>query len=80
MNDYIDLCNNRIFYLLLSGLTYTEIAEKYYQRHKYKFIYQVQKMFKTLNIRNRRQLAYFAIKNNLVDLNRIEVKNEYTDL
>lgn len=80
MKDRIELYNNRIFYLLLSGLTYTEIAEKYYQRNKYKFIYQVQKLFKALNIRNRRQLAYYAVENNLVDLNRVEAYNGFTNL
>ena len=61
------LQNERIFYFLLSGLTYSEIVEKYYSRHKYKFIYQVRKLMRIFHLQNRRQLAYFAVKNGLVD-------------
>lgn len=61
------LQNERIFYFLLSGLTYSEIVEKYYSRHKYKFIYQVRKLMRIFHLQNRRQLAYFAVKKGLVD-------------
>lgn len=69
------LRNEKVFYLLLSGLTYSEIAEKYYYRQKYKFIYEVRKLLKLFNLKNRRQLAYYAVKNGLVNLNLVEEYN-----
>lgn len=66
-----ELKNDRVFYILLSGLSYTEIAQKYYYSQYYKFIYKVRKLFKEFNLHNRRQLAFFAVSNGLVEPERI---------
>lgn len=71
-DKFYELQENKVFYLLISGLSYTEIADEFYNRQKYKFIYKVRKIMKELQLQNRRQLAYFAIKNNLVRAERIK--------
>ena len=60
--------NNPIFYYLLEGLTYNEIARKYYCFNKNKFVYAVRKLLKRFNLTNRRQLVYFAVLNELVEI------------
>ena len=79
-----DIKNNnddiRIYYLLLSGLTYSEIANKYYHRQKYKFVYQVRKILTRLGLKNRRQLAYYAVANHLINKNRTELYDEQSFL
>ncbi|MCD7780119.1 MAG: hypothetical protein LUH05_05550 [Candidatus Gastranaerophilales bacterium] len=65
-SDY-NLKNDRIFYLLLSGMTYREIANKYYLRQYYKVSSLIRNMLKELNLQNRRQLVYYAYKKNLID-------------
>ncbi len=62
------LQNCQIFYLLLSGLTYTEIANKYYSRNKNKLLYTVRKLLKELELKNRRQLVFFAFANDLIKI------------
>lgn len=68
---YYEIQEDKVFYLLLTGLSYTKIAEKYYSFQLNKFIYRVRKLMKELNLQNRNQLAYFAIKNHLVTEERI---------
>lgn len=70
------LKNDRVFYILLMGLSYTEIAERYYHFQYYKFVYQVRKLLKEFGLHNRRQLAFFAVANGLVEQERIGKFNE----
>lgn len=65
---FLELKNDKIFYYLLTGLTYTEIAQKYYHWQKYKFVYEVRKLLKEFKLQNRQQLAFFAVSKGLVDL------------
>ncbi len=65
------LKEEKIFYQLLTGLSYRKIAEKYYTFQLNKFVYRVRKLMKELNLQNRRQLAYFAIKNHFVNRERL---------
>jgi DNA-binding CsgD family transcriptional regulator len=60
------LKGNKIFHLLQSDMTYTEIANKYYSRNKNKFIYNIRKILKELGLKNREQLINFAIINDLL--------------
>ena len=55
-------------YYLLTGMSYREITERFYSRQTYKFIYRIRKLMKELHLQNRRQLAFYAVKNNLVSL------------
>lgn len=66
-----ELCDIKILYFLITGLSYREIAEKYYSYQFYKFNYKVRKLKKELNVQNRRQLTYCAIKNQLIEKERI---------
>lgn len=70
-SKYYNLVGERVFYYLLSGKTYREIAQEYYCCDLNKFIYQVRRLREQLLLKNRRQLVYFAVINELVDLNRI---------
>lgn len=70
-SKYYDIENDRIFYCLLTGKTYRQIAQDYYLFDLNKVIYKVRKLCKKLSLRNRRQLAYFAVMNGLVDVNAI---------
>lgn len=63
-----DVVDMKELYYLLTGLSYREIAERFYSRQTYKFIYRVRKLMKELHLQNRRQLAFYAVKNNLVSL------------
>ena len=65
-HKFYEFQEDKIFYLLLTGLSYREIAAKYYCFQLNKLIYRIRKLMKTFNIQNRRQLVYFAIKNHLV--------------
>ncbi len=64
MQDYE--INYRALYYAVSDLTYTEIANKYYFRQKYKFIYEVRKLLKYFKLRTREELTIFALSNGLV--------------
>lgn len=70
-HKFYELQEDKVFYLLLTGLSYRKIAEKYYSFQLNKLLYKVRKLMKKLKLQNRRQLAYFAIKNNLVTKERI---------
>lgn len=63
-----DVVDMKELYYLLTGLSYREIAERFYSRQTYKFIYRVRKLMKELHLQNRRQLTFYAVKNNLVSL------------
>jgi len=73
MNDelkekFMNFRNDKIFYFLLSGLTYTEIANKYYSRNKNKIIYSVRKLLREFGLQNRRQLIFYAVSNGLIQV------------
>ncbi len=68
---YDEIPDLKIFYYLLTGLSYREIGIKFYYHNTNKFIYQVRKLMKQFNIANRRHLVYFAIKNNLINKEKI---------
>jgi len=73
---YYDIMDGGIFTYLLSGKTYYEIARDYYLYDLNKVIYKVRKLRKKLSLKNRRQLAYFAVVNKLVDLNALKNKSD----
>lgn len=68
---YDEIPDLKIFYYLLTGLSYREIGIKFYYHNTNKFIYQVRKLMKQFNIANRRHLVYFAIKNHLIDIKQL---------
>jgi len=70
-SKYYDLPNTEICFYLLTGKTYRQIAQDYYLFDLNKVIYKVRKLREMLDLRNRRQLAYFAVVNGLVDMNAI---------
>ena len=73
----IDLSSNlykdKLFYYLLTGKSYGKIAEKYYSYDINKLIYRIRKLKKELSLSNRRQLAYFAVENKLVDIEKVKL-------
>lgn len=71
-SELYNIQDTKELYYLLTGLTYREIGKKFYQYNTNKFVYRVKKMMKKLNLCNRRQLIYFAIKNNILVLDRIK--------
>ncbi|MBP3923815.1 response regulator transcription factor [bacterium] len=56
---------------LVAGKTYREIARAHYLFSLNKVIYRARKMREKTALHNRRQLAYFAVVNGLVDLDTI---------
>lgn len=60
-----EYCNERIYKYLFSGMTYKEIANKYYYRDINKFLTELRRVMQGLNVQNRRQLLYLAYENNL---------------
>lgn len=68
-----NLYNDKLFYYLLTGKSYGKIAEKYYSYDINKLIYRIRKLKKELNLSNRRQLAYFAVENKLVDIEKVKL-------
>ncbi len=62
----------RIVYYVVAGLTYREIAMKYYHYQIYKVIYRVRQLYKEFDLTNRRHLAYFAVKNHLINTQKLE--------
>lgn len=70
-DKFYELQGDSVFYFLLTGMSYREIANEFYCRRIYQFIYRVRKLLKRFHLQNRRQLAYFAVKNKLVDIERI---------
>ena len=71
-SEFYYVQESRELYYLLTGLSYTNIGIKFYGRQKYKFIYRIRKLMKQFNLTNRRQLAYFAVTNHLVTLDKIK--------
>ena len=71
-SKYYNLYNERIFYYLLSGKTYREISRQYFSFNINKVIYKVRKLKKQLNLCSRGQLAYFAVINKLVDIEKVK--------
>lgn len=70
-SKYYDLPHAEILVHLLTGKTYAEIAQEYYLFDLNKVLYKVRKLREKLCLRNRRQLAYFALVNGLVDADMI---------
>lgn len=70
-SEFFELQNDRIFYQLITGLSYRDIANKYYLRNKNKFVYKVRKLMSKYNIQNRRQLVFWAFKKELVNEEKI---------
>lgn len=56
----------RIYKYLSTGMTYREIANEYYYRDLNKFLSELKKIMKGLNVQNRRQLLYIAYINNFI--------------
>ena len=69
---YYEIENDRIFYYLLTGMNFRQIAQKFYACNINKLIYRYKKLKNQLCLRNRKQLAYFAIVNDLVDISRLK--------
>lgn len=72
-SKYYNLYNDKLFYYLLTGKSYRKIAEKYYSHDINKLIYRIRKLKKELSLSNRRQLAYFAVENKLVDIEKVKL-------
>ncbi|CDE62266.1 unknown [Fusobacterium sp. CAG:439] len=72
-SKYYNLYNDKLFYYLLTGKSYGKIAEKYYSYDINKLIYRIRKLKKELSLSNRRQLAYFAVENKLVDIEKVKL-------
>ena len=70
-SEFFELQNDRIFYKLITGLSYRDIANKYYLRNKNKFVYNVRNLMSKYNIQNRRQLVFWAFKKELVNEEKI---------
>ena len=71
-NKFYEVQESKELYYLLTGLSYTKIGIKFYGYNTNKFVYKIHKIMKKFNLQNRRQLAYFAIKNHLITLNKIK--------
>ncbi len=71
-SSYSYLKENQELYYLLSGLSYREIGIKFYRMNKNKYIYRIRKLMKELNMTNRRQLAFYAVKNQLISMEKIK--------
>lgn len=71
---YDEIPDIKVIYYILTGLTYRQIGIKFYSFNTNKFIYQVRKLLKQFNLSNRSQLAYFAVKNDLINA---EILEEY---
>lgn len=72
-SKYYNLYNDKLFYYLLTGKSYGKITEKYYSYDINKLIYRIRKLKKELSLSNRRQLAYFAVENKLVDIEKVKL-------
>ena len=69
---FYELRDLKEFYCLLTGKSYREIGIKFYSMQIYKFIYKVRRLLKAFNLQNRRQLAFYAVKNKLVSLEKLK--------
>lgn len=62
----------RIVYCIVAGLTFREISIKFYSHNLNKVIYRIRQLYKIFNLVNRRHLAYFAVKNNIINFEQLE--------
>lgn len=62
----------RLIYCVLNGLTYRQIGIKLYFYNENKVKYRIRQLFKMFNLTNRRHLAYFAVVNNIIDMDLLE--------
>ena len=62
----------RLIYCVLNGLTYRQIGIKLYFYNENKVKYRIRQLFKMFNLANLRHLAYFAVVNNIVDMDLLE--------
>lgn len=69
---YEEIPDIKVIYYLLTGLSYREIGIRFYYHNTNKFIYRVRKLMKKFHLANRRHLAYFAVKNHLVNAERLK--------
>lgn len=69
---YEQIPDIKVIYYLLTGLSYREIGIRFYCYNTNKFIYQVRKLMKKFNLMNRKHLVYFAVKNHLIDLEKLK--------
>lgn len=69
---YNEIPDIKVIYYIMTGLSYRKIGVKFYGYRTGKFVYQVRKLLKHFNLLNRRQLAYFAVKNNLVSYDKLK--------
>lgn len=53
----------KIYKYLLTGMTYREIANRYYYRDLNKFLSELKKIMHCFNVQNRRQLLYVMFVN-----------------
>jgi len=58
--------DTRILYYLASGLSYREIANKYYSRRKNKVVYEVKRLLRKFKLKNREELTIFAYVKGLI--------------
>lgn len=70
-SKFYNLQESRELYYLLTGLSYRKIGIKYYGMNANKFIYKMRKLRKEFHLANRRHLAYFIVKNHLIDVNKL---------
>lgn len=70
-SEFFEIQNDRIFYHLVTGLSYRDIANKYYLRNKNKFVYKVRKLMQKYHLQNRRQLVFWAFKKELINEDKI---------
>ena len=69
---YEEIPDIKVVYYLLTGLSYREIGIRFYYHNTNKFIYRVRKLMKKFHLANRRHLAYFAVKNHLIDVEKLK--------
>ena len=71
-SEFYEIQDNPIFYYLLTGLSYREIGIRFYYHNTNKVVYQVRKLMKRFSLANRRHLAYFAVKNHLINTQKLD--------
>ena len=71
-SEFYEIQDNPIFYYLLTGLSYREIGIRFYYHNTNKVVYRVRKLMKRFSLANRRHLAYFAVKNHLINTQKLE--------
>ena len=71
-DEYYEIQESKELYCVLTGLSYSKIGIKFYGHNTNKFIYRIRKLMKQLQVCNRRQLAYVALKRHLVTLDKVK--------